>query len=116
MNTFRTQKSVKKYLNYLKTGVKPGFCPLCDKAPAIKKFNYWKISENSYPYDKIAKVHHMAIPMRHVSEEDLNAKEVAELRKIRESYMHEEYDWIIEAANRRKSIPDHFHLHLIVAK
>lgn len=91
-------------------------CPLC-KAKNIKKFKYWKIIKNDFPYDRIASRHDMLVPIRHATEEKLNRKEQAEYKKIKETYLEESsYDYFLEVSQKGKSIPSHFHMHLIVLK
>ncbi len=84
---------------------------MCGKIP-IKEFNHWKIVNNRFPYDLIAKVHHILIPKRHVIEKELTEEEFKEFVYIKESYVSKEgYHWILEATG--KSFPGHFHVHLI---
>jgi hypothetical protein len=116
-NPLRTQKNDKKYKKYFKylKDKKKG-CPLCERK-TLKSFKYWKIMKNDFPYDKIAKKHQMIVPRRHVVENKLNLKELAELKKIKNNFIHKaRYDYIIEATNINKSLPNHFHLHLILLK
>jgi diadenosine tetraphosphate (Ap4A) HIT family hydrolase len=87
---------------------------LCEKV-SIQSFTYWKITENSFPYDQIAKTHHMLVPLRHVIEDELSKDELAEFKTIKAEHVSE-YDWIIEATAKNKSIPNHFHLHFIVGR
>ena len=112
--SFRTVKSTKKYLKHLKNRALDNICPLCRERKTIKKFKYWRIIENDFPYDKIAKIHHMVVPFRHISECKLNKKELNEFRKIKQKYIAKNYDHI--SKGMAKSIPNHFHLHLIVLK
>jgi hypothetical protein len=58
----------------------------------------------------------MLVPIRHTTEADLTVNEIMELAGIKSQIIAEEYDWIIEPTPKNKSIPDHFHLHLIVGK
>lgn len=58
----------------------------------------------------------MLVPLRHVQERELNEEELKELRKIKETYVNIEYDWIMEPVPKGKTIPAHFHLHLILGK
>ena len=74
MPSLRTPEGKKKYQEYLKTEPSGHACSLCEKE-AIKQFTYWKITENAFPYDLIAKTHHMATPLRHITEDELNAEE-----------------------------------------
>jgi hypothetical protein len=115
MVSLRTDEGKKKYREYIQTHPASQGCPLCEKE-SIKDFTYWKITENSFPYDKIAQTHHMVIPLRHGPEHDLHAEELEELKHIKATFINDGYDWIIEATHKNKSIPDHFHLHLIVGK
>ena len=110
-----TQEGKKKYKEHLEARTSLGACPLCEKK-SIKDFLLWKLTENSFPYDQIAKTHHMLIPIRHVSEEELSGEELEELKSIKKDFIHIAYDWILEAAPKNQTIPDHFHLHLIVGK
>jgi len=115
MATLRTPEGKKKYKEYLELRNSDSPCPLCNKE-LVKDFNFWKVIDNKFPYDKIAKIHHMLIPKRHAQEKELNSEEIDELSHIKESYINPMYDWIIEPTSKNKSIPDHFHLHLIIAK
>ncbi len=115
MVSLRTPEIKKRYREYLKTETSADACALCEKK-SIKNFKFWKLTENSFPYDRIAKTHHMLVSIRHVSGEKLNEEELEELKIIKKSLVDAEYDWIIEAAHKNQSIPDHFHLHLIVGK
>jgi diadenosine tetraphosphate (Ap4A) HIT family hydrolase len=115
MPSLRTPESQDHYLKLIDEGILNGSCVLCTK-PAIKEFEYWKILPNDFPYDRIAKVHHMIVPKRHTTEPELTADEINELNKIKQEYLFHEYDYVMEAAHRKKSIPAHFHLHLIVVK
>lgn len=90
-------------------------CPLCAKE-ILHTFTYWHIIPNSYPYDNIAEVHHMLIPKRHTVESRLTPNELQELVSIKESHIHTVYEYIMEATHSCKSVPNHFHLHLIVEK
>ncbi len=91
-------------------------CGLCNDK-IIKQFKFWKIINNKFPYDKIAKEHHMLIPIRHCKEEDLSKEELDELKEIKKGYINDyAYNYILESTNKVKSIPEHFHLHLLVLK
>jgi hypothetical protein len=90
-------------------------CVLCEKE-SLQEFQYWRIIENMFPYDKVAKAHNMILPKRHIVETELSAEEVKELRDIKEKHLQKEYDFMIEAMPKMKSIPQHFHIHLIEVK
>ncbi len=112
MGGFRTPETAQRYIEDINGGMLERSCPLCD-GPALKEFTYWKIMRNLYPYDKIAHRHDMIVPLRHAREPDLTIEERTELWHIKEGYLHTNYDYILEATHKRKSIPEHFHLHLI---
>lgn len=90
-------------------------CPLCSRA-AMREFTHWKLLENRFPYDRIAKVHHMILPKRHVVEGEITEEEWAEYHTLKSTFIATDYDMIMEGTPRQKSIPAHFHLHLIELK
>ena len=116
MATLRTEETEQKYQKYKDEGQLANGCNLCDKAPTIKEFKYWKIVETLFPWDRIARVQHMIVPKRHVVYEDLNKKEKKEFDEIRREYIEQEYEIMAESTDRIKTIPQHFHVHLIVLK
>lgn len=107
----RSKKLADEYVAYRKSGALDQSCVLCDREP-IKSFNYWKIIKNDFPYDLIAKTHHMIVPLRHIQEADIAPEEWAEFKAIKANDLGA-YEYIIETTNHIKSIPTHFHLHLI---
>ncbi len=115
MATLRGPEGTQKYQEYVKALAPDAPCSLCEKE-SLKTFKHWKVVENLFPYDKIASKHHMLVPLRHVREDELTAEEMAEIKSIKENFINSEYDWIIEATPKNKSISEHFHIHLIVAK
>jgi hypothetical protein len=114
----RTKKMQDKYQRYKKTHFRDGQCSLCNKSrtATIKNFKHWRIVKNLFPWDRIARIHHMIIPKRHVVYEELSALEKRELDRLRPRYLNDHYWVIAEATHRKKSIPGHFHLHLMVLK
>ena len=110
MSTLRTKQSEEEYQKN-----KDIICPLCERE-SIHKFKYSKIIQNNFPYDKIAKIHHMIVPFRHVTENELTGDELVEFNEIKQKYLYPEYEYLIESSMKKKSIPEHFHLHLIVSK
>jgi hypothetical protein len=116
MGSLRTEEMAKKYMEYKKDGHMSRVCNLCEKAPLIKEFNYWKIVENIFPWDNVAKLQHMIVPKRHVIYDKLNDDEKKEFDEIKVSHIEKEYELIAEVTNKKKSIPEHFHIHLIIMK
>lgn len=113
--TLRSKESEAAYDAYQAQGGLGEGCALC-KAEPIKQFTYWKITENRFPYDKIAQVHHTLVPLRHVHDDGLTSEERAEYQELKHGHINERYEIIIEAVPRKFSIPEHFHQHLVVIK
>ena len=91
-------------------------CPLCIESPT-KTFTYWLLLPNKYPYDAVATKHDLLLSRRHVATyEELNQAEQDKLRTLKQGILNTDYDYILEAMPKNKSIPGHFHLHLIQAK
>jgi diadenosine tetraphosphate (Ap4A) HIT family hydrolase len=111
----RTQKTYDAYMKFIADGFLNDGCNLC-KASSIKEFKYWKVMDNRFPWSQIAETHHMIIPKRHIVYEELNEKEKKEYDIIKIEYLDKEYDMITEATNKKKTIPTHMHLHLIILK
>lgn len=114
--TLRTKKTEDKYNKFRKTADLKK-CPLCDIKPT-KVFKYWKIIKNDFPYDRIAKNHDLLVPKRHEVENNLTKKEMKELKSIKNIYINKskKYTYIMEVTKMNKTIPSHFHLHLIKLK
>lgn len=87
-------------------------CKLCE-AVSLFESTFWRVIPNKFPYDLIAADHTMIIPKRHVTEDELTAEELEELKTLKTTYINDHYMFIVEATLKRKSIPKHFHLHLI---
>lgn len=113
-DTLRSPELSKKYKDFRANNSFDAACALCAKV-AIQTFNHWKIISNDFPYDRIADVHEMIVPLRHVKDSELTPEEIEEYKKIKEERL-QEYDYILEATHKTKSIPGHFHLHLIIGK
>jgi hypothetical protein len=110
----RTKEMSEKYLRAIQDGHLSKGCNLCN-APSIKDFQYWRIVDNMFPWDVIAKTQHMIIPKRHITYKELTDDEKKEFDVIKFADM-ENYDLSAEARTKNKSIPNHFHIHLIVLK
>jgi hypothetical protein len=115
MATLRTPEMKAKYKAYQAEGGLAGACVLCEK-PALQTFGQWKIIDNMFPYDRVAKTHHMLVPLRHAAEAGLSDGERAELLDIKRGQAMGPYEYMLEATAQTLSIPQHFHLHLIVTK
>lgn len=114
MTMFRTQKTHDAYEQAKARGhLTSGVCRMCEDETLVE-FTNWRIITNLFPYDNIAQTHHLLIPKRHVIEQELTAQEVAELHNLKETKLNDTYTFIFEPLPKQKSIPQHFHLHLIV--
>ena len=115
MPMLRKQENEEQYKKLIAAGYLDDTCRLC-QASSLKNFKYWRIIRNNFPYDLIAEIHDMIVPRRHVVEDDLLIEEQREYGEIKTGHIGATYTHIIEPTLRLKSIPGHFHLHLIVAK
>ncbi len=114
MKSFRTPEGQAEYDAYRAAKTPDTPCELCARE-ALRSFKYWKIILNHFPYARIAEMHHMLLPHRHIVERELNQDERAELAMIKESHLGD-YKYIMEATPPTKSIPKHLHFHLIAVK
>ncbi len=116
MGTLRTTEMENKYIEYRKDGHMVHTCNICEKAPLIKDFKYWKIVDVLFPWDRIAKIQHMIVPKRHIVYQELKDEEKKEFDEIKLGYIDQKYDLIAETTNKIKTIPAHFHVHLLIFK
>jgi diadenosine tetraphosphate (Ap4A) HIT family hydrolase len=115
MASLRTPEGKARYQEYQKNKSATDSCPLCNRSE-IKKFTYWNITIAEFPYDLIAKTHHLLIPSRHTSEKNLSEEELSELSLIKKTFVNDSYDLTLENTTKQLSIPGHFHIHLIEIK
>ncbi len=114
-SSLRTPELSQRYVDYRKSLPADEPCKMC-ALPATKEFVHWKIVKNDFPYDVIAEAHDMIMPLRHTIENGLMKEEWQEWLEIKEKYVGDNYEYVIEPVPKHKSYPDHFHLHLITAK
>lgn len=116
MSSLRTPPIEESYAKYRADHDFIAHCPLCEKKP-IRAYTYWKIVPNDFMYDKIAKKHDMIVPLRHTTEIDFTDGEREELRLIKHEFMMSpEYDFVMEITEPHKTIPPHFHMHIIALR
>lgn len=118
MNELRSKRTYRKYMKFKAGGFLADGCNLCKnkKGELLKNFKYWKILKNIFPYDLIAETHHMLMPKRHVAEKALTKKEKQELFLLKHGYVEINYEFMLEGTHKKKSIPGHFHIHLLKLK
>jgi len=101
---------------------KPGFRNhknyLEDEERILRHFEHWMIIDNLYPYDIIAKEHHLLVPKRVFSRmSECTRDEWNEYKHIINLFEEEgHYSAIMENFTKGRSILGHLHLHLIVFK
>jgi hypothetical protein len=110
VKTLRTLGTHARYEAHCAAQMNPG-CYLC-KAVPIREYKHWNIIQNEFPYDEVATESHILVPKRHSKEEGLTVEEIQELADIKPD-THETYDLIMENTHKQKSIPGHFHTHLL---
>lgn len=112
-NTLRTQSCQKEYMRYLEE-VYDQSCIFCAKDLLIQEFDLWILIQNRFPYDKVFIDHMMLAPKRHVEElYELTTDEQLELDKLFDVISH---NMVILNRRTDRSIPRHFHFHLVSIK
>ncbi|OGI95613.1 hypothetical protein A2917_03630 [Candidatus Nomurabacteria bacterium RIFCSPLOWO2_01_FULL_42_17] len=114
MRDLRSLETHQKYLKFIADGNLSHGCNLCKTQPSIKEFVHWRIVPNPFPYDAVAKIHHMILPKRHVMYGELNEEEKMEYESLRWTYVEDNYDFVYQVVIKRQSIPEHFHTSLLV--
>lgn len=114
MKTFRTTETQQSYDTYKEERMNDDSCWICSK-PTIKTFAHWRIVENSFPYDRIASVHHLLTPLRHVHESELTEEELQEFVYIKENEL-DGYELLTWSIKKYQSVPNHYHVHALVPK
>jgi diadenosine tetraphosphate (Ap4A) HIT family hydrolase len=112
---FRTQATHDAYEAVKAAGGLTNGCRLCE-AQTLQDFSHWRVIPNMFPYDAVATKHTMLIPKRHVTEVELNDAEKTELLELKASEHFVGYNYLFESLHSTRSIPDHYHLHLLKVK
>jgi diadenosine tetraphosphate (Ap4A) HIT family hydrolase len=80
--------------------------------PSIREWALFRLVENEYPYDKIAKTHHMLLPKNGAKRwEDLSGASQEEFHEILEE-IGGDYNFMMLAL-RSQSVPSILHWHFI---
>ena len=114
--TLRTEETALKYEEEIAKRTSDSGCPLCLFETQVKEFDNWVLMKNKFPYDRYFTKSDMLVPKRHVGENQLNDIEIAELGRLKKEVLYLDYDSIIEHFPGPKSIPEHFHYHLVQYK
>lgn len=112
--SMRLPATESEYVKYQRSA-DPDKCPLCDGRKVLRRFLFWKIVENQYPYDLVSDVSHMLITRKHnlcwlgrnLAALELYLMVFPKLR--RGGY----YTVFLENLTRRKTVPGHAHWHLL---
>ena len=85
-------------------------------SPAIKEWKHWRLIKNDFPYDVLARKHHLLTPKRLFAKEgEMTSGERKELTAIKNE-LSGGYDTMLENFSEQRSFKNHYHLHLIVYK
>jgi hypothetical protein len=116
MSTLRTPETEEKYRVQKKIERDQGICAMCTREDVLKEFEHWKILENLFPYDKIAKINHIVVTKKHFAEAEVPPEAWVEFKQIKKDFIAANYDCILENMPKAMTIPAHFHIHLISFK
>ena len=109
-------KGAQKYEEAIKNRIPGSGCNLCnDHDSTLQEFSYFVLMKNKFPYDRYFTKSDMLVSKRHATEQELTTEERTELISIKKS-LGDAYDSIIEHLPKQKSIPDHYHVHIVAFK
>lgn len=104
----------KKYESTYQRTIKQNKTRTITSIETIKDFVYWKIVPNDFPYDMVYETSHMLVLKRRASDMSrLDPSELNELIEIKECYINDKYDQIIENLSTKRSVKNIYHLHLV---
>lgn len=114
---WRTEQNHNAYADAIESGEynDPTLCHICEAA-SVTEFAHWRIIKNKFPYDEIARRHDMIVPKRHTVEDGLTTAELEEFVELKKTHINDVYQMIMESVPKNKSLPEHFHLHLLQIK
>lgn len=82
--------------------------------PVLFQFKNWRIIANNFPYDAAFEQHHLLVPNRTVANRsELNEAELEELETLMRYGASLDYDCMMENFPRNRTVPGHFHIHLL---
>jgi len=113
--TLRKPETEIKYQDWLNSPKDEAccFCRELNSPTSIikRRWEYWALMANDYPYDKVFNQHDLLFSLRHVSWEDLTVKEVEEYNHILKK-LKPGYHQLLENVGDRISQKSHYHIHL----
>lgn len=112
----RTEETARRYEEAQVEKRAGGGCRLCADTESIAEYQYWRLMPNRFPYDRFFAKSDMLVLKRHSDERGLTEAEKAELFTLKNEVLADQYDHLFENLPKQKSIPHHFHLHLVTPK
>jgi len=109
----RTEKTATAYENAQEEQVAGSTCRLCADPEVIREYEHWRLMPNRFPYDRLFSKSDMLVLRRHSDEYGIREDERAELLELKTSVLVDEYDAFLEQLPKQRSIPHHFHVHLV---
>jgi hypothetical protein len=79
--------------------------------PRIREWQYWALIDNAFPYSAAFSTHHMLIPKRVASREQIKRHEYQELQSIL-AELESSYDCCLVNFPAKQSIVSHYHIHM----
>ncbi len=112
----RSEKAASEYEEAIKNRTPGSGCNLCnDRDTTIQEFSHFVLMKNKFPYDRYFTKSDMIVAKKHVTELELSQEERTELAEIKK-VLSDSYDSLIEHLPKQKSIPGHYHLHVVEFK
>ena len=113
MEVLRTKKCLKRYHDKRKKLGKEFSNVDLTKLECVRRYFYWTLVKNEFPYDKITKRHDMLVPLRKFPKEgNMTMLEWCELMNIKKE-IEKDYDSFLENTFHRRVLSNIFHLHCI---
>lgn len=112
----RTEETARRYEEACAQQKADGGCRLCNDPESIEEYAHWRLMPNKFPYDRLFAKSDMLVIRRHADEYGLTDEERAELLSLKAGVLADRYDSLLDHLPRQKSIPHHYHVHLISFK
>lgn len=121
----RSKETMRKYIQTFENRKLPGkshnpfrYALENPQGQIVKKFKYWFIMMNDFPYDAVAETHHMIVTKREIAFDWklLSKEEKEEFQELCEGYIKDNYDVIYENLPSGQTQPGWFHINLLKLK
>lgn len=108
--TMRTDETEARYMVAKANG---SLVPLA-QVPSNREWIHWRLIDNDFPHDRIAKTHHMLLPKRVFPDLlEMSVEEQMELILLMSTILADDYDSFKINTARQRSVPNHFHIHCL---